>query len=131
MGNINNRNNTNKKLPPAFLARMKEQFKDSNEYDAFLKSFDQERVYGLRYNPLKTDKERFIREMPFTLREVPWAEEGFYYEGSEQPGRHVLHEAGAFYIQEPSAMAVVSALDPKPGNVYWIYVQRREVKARR
>ena len=105
-----------KKLPPAFLERMREQLKDPNEYEAFLESYDRERTYGLRYNPLKTDRERFLKEMPFTLRAVPWTGEGFYYEASEQPGRHVLHEAGAFYIQEPSAMAVVSVLDPKPGE---------------
>lgn len=118
MGNMNdcNANNTKAKLPPAFLARMRVQLGNPNEYEAFLDSYDQERTYGLRYNPLKTDRERFIKEMPFTLRAVPWAEEGFYYKASEQPGRHTLHEVGAFYIQEPSAMAVVPVLDPKPGE---------------
>ena len=116
MGKMNEFNNIKQKLPPVFLARMKEQFGDLNEYEAFLESYDRERTYGLRYNPLKTDRERFIKEMPFALRAIPWAEEGFYYEASEQPGRHALHEAGAFYIQEPRAMAVVSVLDPKPGE---------------
>ena len=106
--------NIKKTLPPAFMERMKEQLGD--RYEAFLSGYDRERTYGLRYNPLKMDREGFLREMPFALREVPWAEEGFYYEASEQPGRHVLHEAGAFYIQEPSAMAVVEILDPKPGE---------------
>lgn len=101
-------------LPPAFLRRMKEQLGD--RYEAFVSVYDRERTYGLRYNPLKMDREDFLREIPFVLREVPWAEEGFYYEASEQPGRHVLHEAGAFYIQEPSAMAVVEILGPKPGE---------------
>ncbi len=85
-------------------------------YDAFLASYEKERTYGLRYNPLKASREDFLREAPFALRAVPWAEEGFYYEPSEQPGRHMLHEAGAFYIQEPSAMAVVPLLDPQPGE---------------
>ena len=106
--------NIKKTLPPAFMERMKEQLGD--RYEAFLSGYDRERTYGLRYNPLKMDREDFLREMPFALREVPWAEEGFYYEASEQPGRHALHEAGAFYIQEPSAMAVVAVLDPKTGE---------------
>ena len=106
-----------KKLPHAFTERMREQFKDQSEYEEFLLSYGKERTYGLRYNPLKIDRERFLQEIPFALRSVPWAEEGFYYEGADQPGRHILHEAGAFYIQEPSAMAVVSALDPKPGEL--------------
>ena len=119
MNNLNENNadnNIKKNLPSAFLERMREQLGDTNEYKAFLESYDRERTYGLRYNPLKAGRERFLKEMPFTLRAVPWAEEGFYYEVSEQPGKHILHEAGTFYIQEPSAMAVVSVLDPQPGE---------------
>lgn len=112
MKNINN--NVNKKLPSEFLARMKEQL--GTEYDAFLESYNSGRTYGLRYNPLKLNKESFLKEMSFTLREVPWAEEGFYYEAAQQPGKSIFHDAGVFYIQEPSAMAVVTALDPKPGE---------------
>lgn len=113
---MQDRNNINieKTLPPAFLERMKEQLGD--RYEAFLSGYGRERTYGLRYNPLKMDRESFLKEIPFTLREVSWAEEGFYYGASMQPGRHALHEAGAFYIQEPSAMAVVEVLDPKPGE---------------
>ena len=119
--NINNHNDYNdinikKKLPQAFLERVKGQFKDQKEYEAFLASFDRERTYGLRYNPLKLAKERFLEEMSFDLRKIPWAEEGFYYKAVQQPGKSILHEAGAFYIQEPSAMAAVSVLDPKPGE---------------
>lgn len=113
----NDRNETEKtgrKLPEAFLGRMREQL--GADYGAFTASYDRERTYGLRYNPLKAQREKFRGEMPFALRDVPWAEEGFYYEPSAQPGRHVLHEAGAYYIQEPSAMAVVPLLDPQPGE---------------
>lgn len=114
-GNANSdKDNHNSQLPPAFLERMREQLGD--QYEAFLDSYEKERTYGLRYNPLKIDRERFLKEMPFALRDIPWAAEGFYYEAAERPGKHVLHEAGAFYIQEPSAMAVVSMLDPKPGE---------------
>lgn len=114
MGNMNEHNNIVRKLPPAFLARMKAQLGD--EYGVFLESYDQERTYGLRYNPLKTGRDHFLEIMPFALRNVAWAEEGFYYNAAEQPGRHAMHEAGTFYIQEPSAMAVVSILNPKPGE---------------
>ena len=101
-------------LPQAFLARMRAQM--GTEYDAFLASYSGERQYGLRYNPLKADRETFLARMPFALRAVAWAEEGFYYRAQEQPGRHPLHEAGAYYIQEPSAMAAVEILSPQPGE---------------
>ena len=119
MNNSNNYNTDNdirKKLPSAFTERMMGQFEDRSEYEAFLESYNKERAYGLRYNPLKIDRGSFLRELSISLRAVTWAEEGFYYEASEHPGKHVLHEAGAFYIQEPSAMAVVEVLDPKPGE---------------
>ena len=106
--------NIEKRLPSDFLERMKVQLGD--EYEAFVESYGKERTYGLRYNPLKIDRDTFLREVPFVLRDVPWTEEGFYYEAEDQPGRHALHEAGAYYIQEPSAMAVVTVIDPKPGE---------------
>lgn len=102
------------KLPAAFLARMEKLL--GSEYEAFLRSYGEERRYGLRRNPLKAAEEEFIRVMPFPLQKISWAREGFYYDAASQPGRHVLHEAGAYYIQEPSAMAAVEALAPQPGE---------------
>ena len=105
---------TIEQLPPAFLARMKRQLGD--QYEAFLASYAGGRTYGLRFNPLKADRQDFLKKVPFALRDVPWADEGFYYEAGVQPGRHALHDAGLYYIQEPSAMAAVPALDPGPGE---------------
>lgn len=86
------------------------------EYEAFEKSCRQGRQYGLRRNLLKGTEEEFHRAMPFPLENISWAREGYYYDADVQPGRHVLHEAGAYYIQEPSAMAAVEALAPEPGE---------------
>ncbi|MCR4690383.1 MAG: RsmB/NOP family class I SAM-dependent RNA methyltransferase [Lachnospiraceae bacterium] len=47
---------------------------------------------------------------------VPWNSFGFYYDPAAAPGKHVLHEAGFYYIQEASAMAPVSFLEPRPGE---------------
>lgn len=104
-------------LPHDFIERMREQLQD--EYPDFLASYENERVHGLRYNPLKAankGKDGFLRQMPFELETVPWTDEGFYYKHDAQPGKHAFHEAGAYYIQEPSAMAVAEALAPKPGE---------------
>lgn len=101
-------------LPQDFQKRMKYLLKE--EYPQFLEVYEKERLYGLRYNPLKTDRDSFLERMPFLLEAAAWTPEGFYYDAGEQPGRHIFHEAGAYYIQEPSAMAVVEALAPKPGE---------------
>lgn len=101
-------------LPEAFKNRMKSLL--GEEYPAFLDAYEKKRLYGLRFNPLKTSRDSFIEKMPFSLKAVAWTPDGFYYEEAAQPGKHILHEAGAYYIQEPSAMAVVEALSPKPGE---------------
>lgn len=103
-------NNIN--LPWDFLDNMKVLLKD--EYDTFLASYESNRFAGLRRNLLKSEQKSFEENMPFSLTPVPWAEEGYYYDINERPGRHPLHDAGAYYIQEPSAMSAVAVLDPKP-----------------
>lgn len=101
-------------LPEAFCARMKRLL--GMEWEAFLASYDEDRCYGLRRNPLKSSAALFQARMPYALEKVSWAEEGYYYRAEEQPGKDVLHEAGVYYIQEPSAMAVAELLDPQPGE---------------
>lgn len=101
-------------LPEAFREKMKRLLKE--EYDSFIDSYEMERVQGLRRNPIKITQEEFERLSPFHLKKIPWVKEGYYYSGQERPGKHPYHEAGLYYIQEPSAMAVVELLDPRPGE---------------
>lgn len=102
-------------LPSAFVKRMQQML--GEEYQEFTESYNRERTQGLRLNLLKTDLEMFLKAHPFHLKPILWAKEGFYYSGEDRPGRHPWHEAGVYYIQEPSAMAVVTFLDPKPGEL--------------
>ena len=101
-------------LPQEFENRMKKML--GEEYPDFAASYDRERFQSLRLNPLKADREKFLEQAPFSLSPVPWAEYGFYYESSEQPGKHPYHDAGVYYIQEPSAMAPAEYLDAEPGE---------------
>lgn len=95
-------------LPEKFLQRMKSVLDD--EYEDFLESLSGERYRALRLNTLKADVKELEAKVPFHLTPVPWTENGFYYEEEDKPGRHPLHEAGVYYIQEPSAMAPVPQL---------------------
>lgn len=104
-----------KKLPADFIDRMKKLLGD--EYAEFISGYERKRFFGLRYNPLKSGRDDFLKRIPFALTPVKWCEEGFYYdENDAQPGKHAFHEAGVYYIQEPSAMAAAEALEPKPGE---------------
>lgn len=101
-------------LPAAFVERMRAGL--GAEAEAFFASYETPRAYGLRYNPLKMDRQQFEKTMPFALSRVPWAREGYYYSEKERPGRHPFHEMGLYYIQEPSAMCVAELADVKPGE---------------
>lgn len=102
-------------LPEAFLTKMRGLL--GQEYKSFLESYEGEKTQGLRINPLKAGKEDVQRlEARFGLRAVPWAGEGYYFDRDLRPGKHPFHDAGVFYIQEPSAMAAVELLDPRPGD---------------
>ena len=95
-------------LPQAFLNRMESML--GNEYPAFLESYDKDKYQALRLNSIKGDTAQMKEKVPFSLQPVAWAKDGFYYEKDDTPGKHPLHEAGVYYIQEPSAMAPVSYL---------------------
>lgn len=122
------------KLPDIFTKRMREMLGEE-EFALFLSSYDKPRAQALRVNPLKISAEEFQKISPFPLRPVPWCATGFYYaaeHGPEtsgvtedeamrlpeipRPGRHPFHEAGLYYIQEPSAMAVAALSGTKPGE---------------
>ena len=92
-------------LPEEFCARMRHFLGD--EAEELFSAFDRERFRALRMNPLK--KTGNESAWPETLRKVPWAEDGRYFAEDGQ-GRHPYHAAGAYYIQEPSAMAPAELL---------------------
>ena len=65
---------------------------------------------------MKELAEKTAHILNIELTQVPWVKEGYYYPLEARPGKHPFHEAGLYYIQEPSAMSVVELLDPKPGD---------------
>ena len=124
-------------LPEEFETRM-EAMLGEEEYAEFLSAFERERSRGLRLNPLKLSSAlrmecernpegfRETAEMPdgmktafseFGLRPVPWAAPfGFFYDEAARPGKSPLHEAGLYYLQEPSAMSVAALAEVHPGD---------------
>ena len=106
-------------LPKEFLQKMRGLLGE-REYAGFVESYGQERTPGLRLNPLKVLDAAAILELTarFGLEKIPWAESGYYYDRNTGPGRHVWHEAGVYYIQEPSAMAVAELLDASTSGLY-------------
>jgi len=81
--------------------------KDTKDlYDAF----DCEPYSAIRMNTLKVKKEELIEK--FDLKEKTLLDYGYIFDKKKQNlGKDIYHQAGLFYIQEPSAMYVGSLLD--------------------
>ncbi|EEA84558.1 RsmF rRNA methyltransferase first C-terminal domain-containing protein [Peptacetobacter hiranonis] len=103
-------------LPERFLNDVKELLGD--EFDDFIKSYEQKKTTAIRVNTMKMEKDRLKGLLDCNTEDIPWAEEGLYYDEDEcKPGRNPLHDSGAYYLQEPSAMSVVPKADIQEGDI--------------
>ena len=95
-------------FPTEFLQRMRNLLGE-DEFAAFLAAADRPRAVAMRLNTLK--------KLPAICgcEPVPWAENGYYYDPDTRPGLSPYHDAGAYYLQEASAMAPAGLLDVRPG----------------
>lgn len=102
-------------LPRAFEEKMKHLLHE--EYEDYIRCFDEPRHFGLRVNTNKISVEDFLKIAPWPLEPIPWIHNGFYYEGEHiQPAKHPYYFAGLYYLQEPSAMTPANRLPVKPGE---------------
>ena len=103
-------------LPREFAERMRLML--GEDFPAFCDSYAKPAHPSLRVNTLKLTAEELRGIAPFAGDIIPWQGNGFYYDadGDVRPGKHPLHEAGAYYIQEASAMLPASLCPPKPGE---------------
>jgi NOL1/NOP2/sun family putative RNA methylase len=102
-------------LPTRFLERMRPLLGD--QLESFQTALEGQREYAIRTNTLKLTRDELtftLRPLPFAF--IPWCEAGLYATRDWRLGSHALHHAGAFYVQEPSAMAVAEVLAAQPGE---------------
>lgn len=100
-----------KQLPVEFQERMKSLLGD--DYEDFLKSYDEKPVRAFRVNTDKISLEEFEKLNIFSTEKIPYVENGFYFD-YDGIGNHPYHHAGMFYIQEPAAMVPVESIDINP-----------------
>ena len=96
-------------LDTKYTDRMKNLLRE--DFEKYMATFDDERETALHINRAKVKGDDFS-SLPYGCEKIPYTTDGFYF-SAEKPGNHPLHHAGMFYIQEPSAMAPVSALEGK------------------
>lgn len=85
-----------------------------DEFDTFTASLERAPERALRLNRLKTGEAYPIELLAGLRAPVPYAADSYYFE-AERVGTHPYHHAGAIYVQEPAAMAPVSAVPVQKG----------------
>ncbi len=102
-------------FPAAFEERMRRLLSD--DWDAFCEAFSRPlTVRGVRCNTLKTTASQLQSALPFSLSPCAFSPLGYTADTPFKAGKDPLHHAGAYYMQEPSAMSAVTVLNPKAGE---------------
>ncbi len=107
------------KLPADYENRMKDMLGD--RFGDYMEALKCPPVKALRLNMLRVPSVDIARVSRISCASddpepVSWQENAFYYE-SDVPGKSPLFEAGAYYIQEPSAMIPVTMLGVDDGGM--------------
>lgn len=120
-----------REFPTAFQDNMRCLLRD--EFDAFMDASKQPAYRAFRLQRFTDAHEGIVEDIhaplsvahripvPEALRAslkdpVAWYPDAFYLAPDSLLGKTIYHELGAVYIQEPSAMAAIAALDPQPGE---------------
>ncbi|HWS23227.1 MAG TPA: RsmF rRNA methyltransferase first C-terminal domain-containing protein [Anaerolineales bacterium] len=89
------------------------------EADVFFEAIELSPSSGVRINRLKLTVEEFSERAPFKLgEEIPWCADAFFLPEGQKAGTHPYHQAGLYYLQDPSAMTPAEMLDPQPED--WV-----------
>ena len=99
-------------LHPEFIKNMTDLL--GGEVSDFLRALDDDYSAALRINPLRANSAAAAEG--FIADPVLWARYGHYIKENTRPGAGLAHFAGAFYIQEASAMLPAAVLDVQPGE---------------
>ncbi len=101
-------------LPIDFVNRMEQDL--GPDFHAFLRSYDENKISALRFNPIKADDAAKAAIGNMLTGSVEWSPNGYYYNEDTRPGLHPYHSAGVYYIQDASAQLPVEMLSPNPGD---------------
>lgn len=93
-----------------FKQHLKKYLNDA-QINSLIDSLEEENKNAVLLNTHKISVEKFKELYPHVIPH-PLVKNAFLYDKNEyQLGKSILHELGAFYLQEPSAMVVSSLLD--------------------
>ena len=88
---------------------------NDKEIEELFECYQKENIKGLRVNLRKTTPDAISSLLSLETKH-PFLKEAFILDGDSKFGKNPLHYAGAYYLQEPSAMMVAYLLDVKRGD---------------
>lgn len=100
-------------IPEKFSERMKKMLGD--DYPAFESALAEDSVRGVRVNTAKISVDQYLSATDLDLSPIPYTDYGFIPKSADGIGTLPEHHAGMIYVQDPGAMATVTALDVKSG----------------
>lgn len=84
--------------------------------DKLRASRSQKEMHGLYLNAAKLSPSRLLEAFP-SLKPHPFVPNGFIYEEGEcEPGKHLYHHLGGYYLLDPASMLPPYLLNPTPGE---------------
>ncbi len=87
------------------------------EANKLIVSLENEDFHAVLLNTKKISDEEFIKEFP-NVKKHPLVDHAYLYNKNEyQLGKHLYHELGYYYLQEPSAMVVSSLINFSQNDV--------------
>lgn len=93
-----------------FLEHLKESM-PIDEANKLIEALDGEDFHAVLLNDNRISDEDFLREFPH-VQPHPYVKHAYIYDKNEYPlGKHLYHELGYYYLQEPSAMIVSSLIN--------------------
>ena len=88
-----------------------------SEADLLLNSLSKKSEHAVLLNTNKISDEEFLKEFPL-VKPHPIVKHAFIYDKETyELGKHIYHELGYYYLQEPSAMVVSSLIDFKEDDL--------------
>jgi len=102
-------------LPSDYRCAMQQLLGD--QWDNYVKCLADSPAIGLRINKKRMSKEAFFDRTPFDISENPLCGDGAIVKTENvKCGAHPYHEAGVYYVQEPSAMSAAQHLNVQNGE---------------
>ena len=87
------------------------------EAELLISSLGQKSEHAVLLNTNKISEEEFLKEFPL-VKPHPIVKHAFIYDKDVyELGKHIYHELGYYYLQEPSAMVVSSLIDFKEDDL--------------